>query len=77
MLDHYFDGAVGAAVFRAEHVREHANEQAVTTALGQGPEALRAELATYGVASPPARSTPISSKFLRSCLTAAASSTTS
>ena len=47
MLDHYFDGAAGAAVFRAEHVREHAAQDAVTAALGQGVGALRAAFAAY------------------------------
>lgn len=49
MLDHYFDGAAGSAVFREEHVREHANQHAVTVALGQGTDAWRAEFERYRV----------------------------
>ena len=42
MLDHYFDGAAGASVFKAEHAHEHASQRAVTAALADGPDALRA-----------------------------------
>ena len=47
MLDLYFDGAVNAALFRAEHVAEHALQAAVTEAIAQGPEALRTAWAAY------------------------------
>ena len=36
MLDHYFDGAAGAAMFKAEHLDEHAMQAAVTAALADG-----------------------------------------
>jgi hypothetical protein len=49
MLDHYFDGAAGAAVFKEEHVQEHAGQRAVTIALAEGPDAVRAAFATYRV----------------------------
>jgi hypothetical protein len=47
MLDHHFDGAAGAALFKDEHHREHAMQQAVTDALGAGPEALRVVFGAY------------------------------
>ena len=47
MLDHYFDGAAGSAVFRAEHIREHALQDTVTAALAQGADALRAAFEAY------------------------------
>jgi len=47
MLDHYFDGAAGSAVFRAEHVQEHALQDAVTAALDRGADAVRAAFDTY------------------------------
>ena len=47
MLDRYFDGAVNAALFRAEHVDEHALQAAVTAAIAQGPDALRMAWAAY------------------------------
>src|SRR5262245_21046774 len=33
MLDHYFDGAAGAAIFKEEHETEHAMQRAVTRAI--------------------------------------------
>lgn len=47
MLDHHFDGAAGAAMFRQEHEQEHAAQAAVTGAIGQGPAALRAAFVAY------------------------------
>ena len=47
MLDHYFDGAAGAAMFKAEHVEEHAVQQAVTDALPLGAAALCAAFMAY------------------------------
>lgn len=47
MLDLYFDGAVNAALFRAEHVDEHQLQDAVTRALPQGAAALRAAWGPY------------------------------
>jgi len=49
MLDHHFDGAAGAAMFKDEHVHEHAMQQAVTDALPQGAAAVRAAFAAYRV----------------------------
>ena len=49
MLDHYFDGAAGAAVFKAEHVDEQAHQRAVTVAMGEGPLALRAAFEAYRI----------------------------
>ena len=49
MLDHYFDGAAGASVFKEEHVHEHAAQRLVTAALAQGPAALRAAFDAYRV----------------------------
>jgi len=49
MLDQYFDGAVDAAMFRAEHVDEHHLQLAVTRALRQGAGALRDAYAAYRV----------------------------
>ncbi len=51
MLDHYFDGAAGSAVFREEHVQEHAHQGIVTAAIGQGASALRAAFGEYRVAA--------------------------
>lgn len=51
MLDHYFDGAAGAAVFKEEHVHEHAHQHAVTRAIGEGPAALRIAFESYRVAA--------------------------
>jgi len=47
MLDHHFDGAAGAAMFADEHRHEHAMQQAVTDAIGAGPEALRIVFGAY------------------------------
>ena len=47
MLDHYFDGAAGAAMFKAEHVDEHAMQQAVSDAIGAGTAAMRKAFAAY------------------------------
>jgi len=47
MLDHYFDGAAGASVFKAEHAHEHASQRAVTAALADGPDALRSAFESY------------------------------
>jgi hypothetical protein len=49
MLDHYFDGAAGAGMFREEHVDEHAMQAAVTAAIGAGAAAVRAAFAAYRV----------------------------
>jgi hypothetical protein len=49
MLDHYFDGAAGAAMFKDEHVQEHAAQHAVTRAIPDGVAALRAAFAAYFV----------------------------
>ena len=47
MLDHFFDGAAGAAMFKAEHVDEHAMQHAVTDAIPSGPIAVRKAFAAY------------------------------
>jgi hypothetical protein len=47
MLDHHFDGAAGAAMFKAEHVDEHAMQQAVTDAIPAGAAAVRAAFGAY------------------------------
>ena len=47
MLDHYFDGAAGAAMFKAEHVQEHAAQHAVTEAIAAGVVAMRTAFAAY------------------------------
>ena len=47
MLDQYFDGAVNAALFRAEHVDEHELQAAVTRSIPQGVGALRDAYAAY------------------------------
>lgn len=47
MLDLHFDGAVNAALFRAEHDDEHALQAAVTRAIPQGTAALRDAWAAY------------------------------
>ena len=47
MLDHYFDGAAGAAMFKAEHVDEHALQQAVTDSMGVGVSAIRETFVVY------------------------------
>ena len=49
MLDHYFDGAAGAATFKDEHVKEHAMQSAVTDAIPNGATAVRAAFAAYRV----------------------------
>jgi hypothetical protein len=49
MLDHYFDGAAGAAAFKDEHVQEHAMQAAVTDAIARGTDALCAAFAAYRV----------------------------
>src|SRR5258706_5848712 len=49
MLDHYFDGAAGAATFKDEHVQEHAMQAAVTDAIPDGADPLRAAFAAYRV----------------------------
>lgn len=51
MLDHYFDGAAGAAMFKDEHVQEHAMQHAVTEAIPQGAAALRTAFTAYRVAA--------------------------
>jgi hypothetical protein len=47
MLDHHFDGAAGAAMFREEHVQEHAMQSAVTRAIAQGAAAVREAFIAY------------------------------
>lgn len=47
MLDHYFEGAAGAAMFKAEHEGEHAMQDAVTDAIPRGAEAVRGAFAAY------------------------------
>lgn len=47
MLDHFFDGAAGAAMFRAEHEAEHEAQAAVTRALPIGALAVRSALLAY------------------------------
>lgn len=47
MLDHHFDGAAGAAMFKAEHVQEHAAQRAVTEAIPAGVAALRDAFTAY------------------------------
>jgi hypothetical protein len=47
MLDHYFDGAAGAAVFKDEHVQEHAMQAAVSDAIPNGAGPLRAAFTAY------------------------------
>ena len=47
MLDHYFDGAAQASMFIAEHAQEHAEQAAVTAAVKDGIDALRAAFGTY------------------------------
>jgi hypothetical protein len=47
MLDKYFDDAAGAAMFKAEHVDEHAMQAAVTRAVPEGAAAVRAAYAAY------------------------------
>jgi hypothetical protein len=47
MLDHYFDGAAGAAAFKDEHVQEHAMQAAVTDAIPRGTDALCAAFVAY------------------------------
>ena len=51
MLDQYFDGAAGAAMFKEEHVQEHALRRAVTKAIPDGVATLRAAFAAYRVAA--------------------------
>lgn len=47
MLDHHFNGAAGAAMFRAEHEQEHAAQQRVTDAVPSGSAALRTAFMAY------------------------------
>ena len=47
MLDHYFDGAAGAAMFKAEHLDEHAMQAAVTSAIPHGAAAVRSAFTAY------------------------------
>ena len=47
MLDHYFDGAAGAAMFKDEHVQEHELQHAVTDAVAEGIGAVRTAFAAY------------------------------
>ena len=47
MLDHYFDGAAGAGMFKAEHIDEHVMQLAVTHAIPRGAEAVCAAFAEY------------------------------
>ena len=47
MLDQHFDGAAGAAMFKAEHVEEHTVQQAVTDAIPRGLDAVRAAFVAY------------------------------
>ena len=51
MLDHYFDGAAGASVFKEEHVHEHIIQLEVTAAIDEGPVALRAAFGKYRAAA--------------------------
>ncbi|NRF71506.1 hypothetical protein HLB44_31415 [Aquincola sp. S2] len=47
MLDLFFDGAAGAAMFKAEHVHEHALQAAVSDAIAHGPAAVRRAFTAY------------------------------
>jgi len=47
MLDHYFDGAAGYAVFKAEHDREHEAQRSVKAAIADGPQAVRDAFSAY------------------------------
>ena len=47
MLDHFFDGAAGAAVFADEHQQEHQAQDAVTAALEAELEQLQAAFSAY------------------------------
>jgi hypothetical protein len=49
MLDHYFDGAADAPMFREEHVQEHAMQAAVTRAIADSAAAARDAFAAYRV----------------------------
>jgi hypothetical protein len=49
MLDHYFDGAANAQLFKEEHEREHVAQAAVTTSLDKGLDALRRSFAAYQI----------------------------
>jgi hypothetical protein len=51
LLDHHFDGAAGAAMFRQEHVQEHLMQHAVAEAMPHGPAALRHAYAAYRAAA--------------------------
>jgi Hemerythrin HHE cation binding domain len=51
MLDHYFDGAAGASVFKEEHVHEQSHQHAVTVAIGEGGAALRTAFDAYRTAA--------------------------
>jgi len=46
-LDHYFDGAAGAAMFKAEHLDEHAMQAAVTSAIPNGAAAVHSAFTAY------------------------------
>jgi hypothetical protein len=47
MLDQNFDGAAGAALFRDEHVHEHAMQTAVAAAIPAGADMVRAAFTDY------------------------------
>jgi Hemerythrin HHE cation binding domain len=47
MLDHHFDGAAGQAMFKEEHVQEHALQRAVTEALPESAAAVRTAFTAY------------------------------
>jgi hypothetical protein len=47
MLDHYFDGAAGAGMFKAEHIDEHVMQLDVTHAIPRGADAVCAAFAEY------------------------------
>ncbi|WP_284617645.1 hemerythrin domain-containing protein [Aquabacterium humicola] len=51
LLDQVFDGAAGAALFRAEHAHEHRLQAAVSRAIDTGPAALREAFAAYRAAA--------------------------
>ena len=51
MLDRYFDGAAGAAMWRDEHVHEHAMQATVSDAIPRGIDALRAAYDDYRAAA--------------------------
>lgn len=47
MLDFFFDGAAGAAAFKAEHEHEHAMQDAVVRAIPDGSDAVRQAFGAY------------------------------